>query len=137
MIIEVYIIEVYNWCPGLQKMKSEKGFSLLEVLIAMVIMAIIVAALAFALITASKTLLHTDTKESARNFAEYEMELIKSSPYSDGSYAIPTTLATYPGLTASYALTPIHTGLEQEVTVTVTSTANNAPPCILEGYKVK
>jgi Tfp pilus assembly protein PilV len=117
-----------------KKIKSEEGSSLIEVVVAVLMVTIIGAAVALALITSSKTLIYTDTNQKAMNFAEYEMENIKTQAYSDASYSINNTLAAYPGLTASYSITKITSGQEQEVTVTITG--NKISPYTLTDYKV-
>jgi prepilin-type N-terminal cleavage/methylation domain-containing protein len=71
------------------KFKSMKGFSLVEVLVAMAIMGAVGVDVLIALVTSSKSFVLTDTKETARNLAETQMEQIKSQPiYQEGSAII-------------------------------------------------
>ena len=73
--------------------RREHGFTLLEVLLAILILSIISIGLVASLGGASKSLLFTDTRETARNFAQYQMEYIKTLPYSAGAtfYSAPAT----------------------------------------------
>jgi prepilin-type N-terminal cleavage/methylation domain-containing protein len=78
------------------KRKGERGFSLVEVVVAVALMGIIGVMLAGALGTTSKILLSTDVNETAKNCAEAHMEYIKSLPY-DSSYLPRDLSAAYPG----------------------------------------
>jgi len=79
-------------------MKSEKGFSLLEVMIAMLVMGLIGAAFLGSVFTATKTVFITDERASAESLARSEMEYVKSLRYDEESqtvapwaYELPTT----------------------------------------------
>jgi len=113
-------------------MKAEGGYSLLEVLTSIVIVALIGSGIAGALGTSAKTLIRTDMNQKARNFAQYEMELQVYPVIS--SSGLTSTL--YPGLTASIAAlsVPGHAG-EQQVSITITG--NNINPYILQDYKAQ
>jgi prepilin-type N-terminal cleavage/methylation domain-containing protein len=63
------------------KRKSQKGFSLIEVLIATALLAILGVAILGALGSASKILISTDSSENAKDLAVAQMELIKSAAY--------------------------------------------------------
>jgi prepilin-type N-terminal cleavage/methylation domain-containing protein len=67
---------------------GRKGFSLLEVLIAIAIMAIFVTVLLSSLSTSSQALILNDTRQTAKNLAETQMEIIKKTPYSN-AYTLP------------------------------------------------
>jgi len=62
-------------------MKSKKGFSLIEVVIALGLLGIIAASILGALGTAAKALFITDERETARNLAESQMEYVKELDY--------------------------------------------------------
>ena len=64
-------------------MKNEKGFSLIEVIIAIALTGIIAIAVCYALATASKVLFIADERATAESLARQQMEYIKGQPYSD------------------------------------------------------
>jgi prepilin-type N-terminal cleavage/methylation domain-containing protein len=55
-------------------LKSQKGFSLVEVLVAVAILSLVGVAYMSALSTSSKALLITDEQQTARNIAELQLE---------------------------------------------------------------
>jgi prepilin-type N-terminal cleavage/methylation domain-containing protein len=118
--------------------RPEHGFTLLEVLLAILILSIISLGLVASLGGASKTLLFTDTRETARNFAQYEMEYIKALNYSPGvtTYPAPITHADYPGFTAANSVTTLHANPPGEQQITVTVTGNNVT-YTLQDYKIQ
>jgi prepilin-type N-terminal cleavage/methylation domain-containing protein len=61
--------------------KSQKGFSLIEVLVAMALLGVIGVAFLGALATSSMAIVTTDEHQKAKNIAEMEMEYIKNLPY--------------------------------------------------------
>jgi len=73
-------------------MKSEKGFSLAEVMIAIALLGIISVALLSAMATASKAAFIADKQASAESLARSEMEYVKSQNYSAApwSYELPS-----------------------------------------------
>lgn len=73
-------------------MKKEKGFTLIEVLIALSILGIIGIAFLGALATASKAVVIADERASAESLSRSEMEYVKSQDYSsvDWSYELPS-----------------------------------------------
>ena len=64
-------------------MKNEKGFSLVEVLIALALLGIIAAAFLGGIATASKAILIADKRTTAESLARSQMEYIKNYPYDD------------------------------------------------------
>ncbi len=62
-------------------MKSEKGFTFIEVVIALAVLGIIAVGFLGGLATASKGLLIADERETANNLAEAQMENVKNQPY--------------------------------------------------------
>ena len=62
-------------------MKSEKGYTLIAVVIALGLLGIIAAAFLGGLATASRTLIHADERETANDLAESQMESLKNQPY--------------------------------------------------------
>ncbi|MBA7704396.1 hypothetical protein ES703_113203 [subsurface metagenome] len=76
--------------------KSEKGFSLLEVLIALAVLGIIVIAVCYALATASKTLLVADVRGTAETLAIKQMEYIRNQDYSVDQWSYQVTSSEEP-----------------------------------------
>ncbi len=62
-------------------MKSEKGFTFIEVVIALAVLGIIAVGFLGGLATASKGLLIADERETANNLAEAQMEYVKNQEY--------------------------------------------------------
>jgi prepilin-type N-terminal cleavage/methylation domain-containing protein len=92
--------------PGM--VRDEKGFTLIEVMISVVLLGIVTAALASGLITASKVLLRNDVHQTAQNLAEYVLESVKNQPYQEVSNPI------YP------AILPPQTPIIYTATITAT-----------------
>jgi len=122
-------------------MKYEKGFSLLEVLIALLIISIIAASLGVGLSTAFSSVAVSDTQETARTLAELQMEHVKNRLYSS-SYSPAPIPVEYPNYSAAITVNEItdrDTDIQNiQVTISyrgkpIIATAN----CTLEGYKVK
>lgn len=61
--------------------KSEKGMSLIEVLIALAILGLVAAAFLSGLTTASKALIIADERTTAESLARTQMESVKQQPY--------------------------------------------------------
>jgi prepilin-type N-terminal cleavage/methylation domain-containing protein len=86
-----------NWlrCCTLQT-GGEKGFSLIEVIVSLAILAIVGVSILSALGTSSRALITTDERETAKNIAETQIEYIKNLPYSN-DYAPRDISLNYPG----------------------------------------
>jgi prepilin-type N-terminal cleavage/methylation domain-containing protein len=88
------------------KNKSMKGFTLVEVLVALALLSIIGTGFLGVLGSASKVLLKSDFRETSRDLAQAQMEYIQNLAYKttdpDGNlvfYAkVPNLAANYPGL---------------------------------------
>jgi len=65
--------------------KNEKGFSLIEVVIALLLMGIIGIALLIGLATASKAIFIADERATAESLARSQMEYVKNQDYIDYS----------------------------------------------------
>jgi prepilin-type N-terminal cleavage/methylation domain-containing protein len=65
----------------LKKLKSERGFSLIEVLIAVALVGIIAAAFSMGLFTTSKNVILSDNLTTAESLARTMMEDIKEGPF--------------------------------------------------------
>jgi prepilin-type N-terminal cleavage/methylation domain-containing protein len=108
------------------KRKSQKGFSLIEVLIATALLAILSVAILGALGSASKILISTDTSETAKDLAVAQMERIKSAPY-NSTYTIDSSLfPTASGYSANITVQPVKPDSSlQKVTISVFQAGNS------------
>ena len=117
------------------KIKGEKGFSFIEVVIALAVLGIIAVGFLSGLATASKGLLTTDERETAKNLGEAQMEYVKNQLY-QASYSKSTEILNeYEGYDVGIDTTALEDGNIQRITVTVAHQPN--PEVItLEDYKV-
>jgi prepilin-type N-terminal cleavage/methylation domain-containing protein len=113
---------------------NSKGFSLIEVLIALALLGIIAVAFLGGIATASKAMFIADKRTTAESLARSEMEYVKNLPYEDGAteYDIDPSLSP-DGYTISVDVDPLHDGI-QEITVTVSH--GGEAVIELEDYKV-
>jgi prepilin-type N-terminal cleavage/methylation domain-containing protein len=131
------------------KIKSMKGFTLVEVLVAVALLSIIGIGLLAALGSASKVLLKADFRETSRDLAEAQMEYIQNLGYKTtdptGNLVfydkVPDLAANYPGLDVEILAARIDKGSGitvdsgiQEITVVVKQGANTV--FTLMGMKV-
>jgi prepilin-type N-terminal cleavage/methylation domain-containing protein len=88
-------------------MKHQKGFTLIEVLIAMAILGIIVAGTMGSLIGSTKAAVKSDQMDTARALALSQLEYVKRLPYSLIGYSPDSSIMSqHPGYTASIAILP-------------------------------
>ena len=137
-------------------MKNEKGFTLIEVIIAVALLGVIAVALLGALGTASLAMFIADERATAESLARSEMEYVKGANYTDAPWSPPSyelpgtppswdmshTLPTgYDGYTAHVTAEPLN-GTDdgiQKITIVVShlgkeiTTSGNIT---LENYKV-
>ena len=85
-------------------MNGEEGFTLLEVLMSVVILAICATGLIVVLTQTTRLLLQTDLQESARNLATAQIEYIKNLPYDSTSADEDLTYLPKPELDTEYGL---------------------------------
>lgn len=136
--------------------RNERGFSLIEVLIALALLGIIAVAFLGGLFTASKAILIADERTTAESLARSQMEYVKNRDYEYG--ASPSyeqvdveALPTHPGYFISVDAPPINpdtgevltnpgddVGIQKIIiTVKQGTEAGTAEEVItLEGYKV-
>jgi prepilin-type N-terminal cleavage/methylation domain-containing protein len=117
---------------------NSKGFSLIEVMIALALMAIIGVAFLGALATASKAILIADEQATAESLARSQMEYVKNQDYIDYSEEPHDfyDLITPPG---GYEIDPLIVEELQEGLQKITVTVNHygkSEVIVLDGYKV-
>ena len=115
-------------------MKSEKGFSLIEVIISLALLGIIAVAFLSALSTASSVTLTTDERQTASNLAETQMEYVRSQGYA-ASYSPAPMPTEYNRYTVTIDVASLQDSNIQKITVT--AGLPNKVPIKLEGYKVR
>lgn len=113
-------------------MKSEEGFSLLEVLVSLMILAMIGLTFLSALTTGARATLIMDERATARNLACSQMEYVKSQNYSASYLEIPDG-EDYFGYSANITAEPLHPDIQK---ITVKIEHNNKVVTTLEAYKV-
>ena len=140
-------------------MKNEKGFSLLEVMLAIALLGIIAVAFLGAMATGSRALFIADERATAESLARSQMEYVKSCKYADlptsmpWSYELPSG---HPSWDPSHALPAGYDGYSvtvtgniidangddtpdsdiQKITVVVYHLEKPVPIVTLEDYKV-
>jgi len=72
-------------------MKQEKGFSLIEVALAMLLLGIVAVAFFGALATGAKALLIADERTTAESLARSQMEYVKNQLYSNDQWSYEVT----------------------------------------------
>lgn len=126
-------------------MRRERGFSFIEVVIALAVLGIIAVGFLGGLGTSSKTLIIADELETANNLAEAQIENVKKQAYD--SLNNPPQYSLMPGIPSSYnidqplaeRLDPYLNGLDnddgiQRITVTVRHDGKEV--LTLKDYKV-
>ena len=113
---------------------NSKGFSLIEVIIALALMGIIGVTFAGSLFTASKAIIIDDERATAESLARSQMEYVKSSNYSDsGAYdRINIDPDEFPNYDLPLTVDQLEDGLQK---ITVTVTHHDESVITLEGYK--
>lgn len=115
-------------------MKKERGFSLIEVLIAIALLGIVAIAVLGGLSTASKALFLADEKATAESLARSQMEWIKNHDYAFSYSAAISQDDIDAGYSATIVSEPIIGQIDlQKITVTINHHGEEA--VILEGYK--
>jgi prepilin-type N-terminal cleavage/methylation domain-containing protein len=121
-------------------MNSEKGFTILEVLVAIALLGILGVAFLGGLSTASKALFLADERTTAESLARSQMEYVKNEMYDDTDpykYAqtdVPSS--DDPAYTISVDAEPLNTPDDGIQKITVTVNHHSKQVIILEDYKV-
>lgn len=113
--------------------KSEKGFSLLEVLVAVALFGIIATAFAIGLLATSQNVILSDNQTTAESLARTIMEDIKEDQFS-GTYNDVVLPQEYidVGYSFTIGIDTVAAGLQK---ITVTILHNGVEIWSLEGYK--
>jgi len=117
----------------IRKMKGERGFSLMETIIALGLLGIIATGFLGALTTAPQARFIADEKASAKALAESQMEYIKKQEYSV-SYSPAPIPDEYTGYAATIDTKLLRNSSIQKITVTITH--NDKKITDLESYNV-
>ncbi len=120
--------------------KNEKGFSLIEVVIALALLGIIAIAVLSGLATASIALIIADERATAESLARSQMEYVKSIDYVDEATSYPAASIPQEHIDAGYSATitalPLHNPDDGIQKITVTISHNGKEIITLEDYKV-
>jgi len=127
---------------------TSRGFTLIEVLIAMALLSIIGVSILGGLSTASRSILIADEQATAESLARSEMEYVKKQDYyvAPWSYELPSTPPAwdashtlpdgYDGYTANVTAELLHATEDGIQKITVTIKHHDKPDVIiLEGYR--
>ncbi len=120
------------------RISSENGFTLVEMLVAVAILAVMGVGILAAMTLSSKVLISTDNSETAQNLAVAEMEYIKSLNYNTNHYDFDANLIPSGSgytVTVTNPPEPLQDGNLQKITVTISR--NGTTVTTLEGYKIK
>jgi len=113
---------------------DERGFSLIEVVISLVLVGIIGVGFLSALGNVSKVTLTTDERQTACNLAETQMEYVKNQGYAS-SYEPAPIPPGYDGYTVNIEVTSLQDSNIQKITVY--AGPPDKVPLTLEGYKLR
>ncbi len=118
-------------------MKSEKGFSLIEVIVSLALLGIISVGFLSALAVASRATYITEERQTAKNLAESQMEYIKSQSYDTSEYASAPVPAEYGNYTATIGVESLYSQESNIQVVTVTIRHQGKVVKQLDDYKVR
>jgi len=131
-------------------MKDEKGFSLMEVALAIALLGIVAVAYLGALATGSRAIMIADERATAESLARTQMEYVRQQSYDANLDHDPPQYTTIPDIPAGYEievdavrLDPYGDGATnddgiQSITVTIKHTVGGEPEkeiFALEGYR--
>lgn len=114
--------------------RDELGFSLIETVIALALIAILSAGFLTSMSTASKSLIHTDLQETAKNIAESQLETIKKGSFALTYNAAPLA-AAYSGYSVSIAVASVPSAPVTLQKITITVSYQGQQVTQIEGYK--
>ena len=125
-----------------EKTRSQHGFTLIEVVIAIMLLGLVAAALFNGLGTASNVRLRNDIRQTTKNLAESQMESVKNQLFVPGvtSYAtapIPAAQAGFYEASITVASVAGRDNKLQKITVYIKNKTTHVILYKLEGYKVQ
>lgn len=97
---------------------NERGTSLVEVLCAVAILAVVLTMFVSTLSTATLGIGLVRQRVTAANMARSQLEYMKETPFLDDTDSYTPTVASHVGYTATISVTTVYTGV-QLITVTV------------------
>jgi len=112
---------------------DERGAGLVEVLVAVAIMAIVLTVFLSALSTGSLGVSVVHERVTAENIARSQLEYVKETDFITGTNSYTPTTISPIGYTATISATTIDTGLQL---ITITVFYDGAPTFTMEEYKV-
>ncbi len=122
-------------------MKKQRGFTLLEMIIAIAIVGVTAVTFLRGFSTASIGAAQFDQRETAKNMAESVMEYVRTQPYNTSNYTLNTTVNStyrnaYPGYTENISTSNVtgRPGRIQKITVIISR--QNKELFRLQSYKV-
>ncbi len=113
---------------------GEKGASLVEVVCAVAILAIVLAMFVSAMSTATLGIGLVRQRVTAANIARSQLEYVKEVPFLDGADSYTPTVASPIGYTATISATTVYTGIQL---ITVTVSYQGEPVFTVHECKVK
>jgi len=118
-------------------LRSQDGFSLLEVLLSIALIAIIVTTFFAGLGTGSKALFVADQHNTAKELAQSQMEYVKQQPYllNATSYSAAPLSSEYAAYTVDIDCENARDSTLQKITIT--TSLEGTEVYRLEGYKVQ
>jgi prepilin-type N-terminal cleavage/methylation domain-containing protein len=126
-----------NKKPGL--VSNQRGITLIEALIAMVILSIVSVTFLSAMTTSSRAVITTDRLDTSRTIAQAQMEWVKNLSFSSsGTYSHNSTLMSqYPGYTVAISACSAAERDSSIQLITISVTYNNKVLTTLQDCKAK
>jgi len=132
----------------IKQMGSEKGFTLIEVLVAVALVGLCLIGLLTLLPAGSELMLETNNRQTAVNMATAELEFIKNQPFVTwdyendvpigGEYTFMDPVPTeYTGYIPTLAVEPVETDPTKIQLLTVTISQGGEALATISGYKVQ
>jgi len=115
-------------------MNGQKGYLLIELLVALALLGVIGAAFLSGLGTVAKTTASTNERETGRNLAQSQVEYVQGLTYAP-SYAPALISDDYAGYSAVIEASPLDNPNIQQVTVTIRH--QDKVVAIIESYRAR